>query len=54
MADQGRLILRALLGVFLFFVGVVLGVWLIIRFRRLDRRNGAPDAPRLLGWEVSG
>lgn len=41
------LILRALLGVFLFFGGIVFGVWLIIRFRRLDRGNGAPDALRL-------
>lgn len=31
------LILRALLGVVLFFGGIVFGVWLIIRFRRLDR-----------------
>lgn len=37
-------ILRALLGVILFFCGIVFGVWLIIRFRRLDRGNGAPDA----------
>lgn len=39
------LILRVLLGVLLFFAGIVLGVWLIIRFRRLDRGNSAPDAP---------
>ena len=38
------LILRALLGVILFFCGIVFGVWLIIRFRRLDRGNGAPGA----------
>jgi len=41
-----RLILRALLGLVLFFSGIVLGVWLIIRFRRLDRGHGAPDALR--------
>jgi len=29
-----RVILRALLGVLLFFCGIVFGVWLIIRFRR--------------------
>jgi hypothetical protein len=29
-----RTILRLLLGVFLFFCGIVLGVWLIFRFRR--------------------
>jgi len=29
-----RLILRALLGVLLFFCGIVLGAWLIFRFRR--------------------
>jgi uncharacterized membrane protein YfcA len=29
-----RVILRALLGVFLFLCGIVFGVWLIIRFRR--------------------
>ncbi len=34
------LILRVLLGVLLFFAGIVLGVWLMIRFRRLDRENG--------------
>jgi hypothetical protein len=28
------LIFRALLGVLLFFCGIVFGVWLIIRFRR--------------------
>jgi len=32
-----RLILRVLLGVLLFFCGIVFGIWLIIRFRRLDR-----------------
>ena len=41
------LILRALLGLILFFCGIVFGVWLIIRFRRLDRGNGAPGAPSL-------
>ena len=30
------LILRVLFGVFLFFGGIVFGVWLIIRSRRLD------------------
>lgn len=29
-----RLIFRALLGVLLFFCGIVLGAWLIFRFRR--------------------
>jgi len=29
-----RLILRALLGVLLFLCGIVLGAWLIFRFRR--------------------
>jgi hypothetical protein len=29
-----RLILQALLGVLLFFCGIVLGAWLIFRFRR--------------------
>jgi len=29
-----RLILRALLGVLLFFCGILFGVWLIIRLRR--------------------
>ena len=29
-----RLIFRAILGVLLFFCGIVFGVWLIIRFRR--------------------
>ena len=29
-----RLIFRALLGVLLFFCGIVFGAWLIIRFRR--------------------
>lgn len=29
-----QLILRALLGVLLFFCGIVLGAWLIFRFRR--------------------
>jgi hypothetical protein len=41
------LTLRALLGVLLFFGGIVLGVWLIIRFRWLDRESGALDAPPL-------
>ncbi len=29
-----RVILRALLGMFLFFGGIVLGAWLLFRFRR--------------------
>jgi hypothetical protein len=29
-----RVIFRALLGVLLFFCGIVFGAWLIIRFRR--------------------
>jgi len=29
-----RVVFRALLGVLLFFCGIVFGVWLIIRFRR--------------------
>jgi hypothetical protein len=33
-------ILRALLGLVLFFIGIVFGVWLIIRFRGLDRAPG--------------
>jgi len=41
------LILRVLFGVFLFFGGIVFGVWLIIRSRRLDRGNAVPDALRL-------
>jgi len=28
------LILRALLGVLVFFVGIVFGIWLIVRYRR--------------------
>ena len=32
-----QFILRALLGLVLFFSGIILGVWLIIRFRRIDR-----------------
>jgi hypothetical protein len=35
-----RAIFRALLGVLLFFCGILFGVWLIIRFRR-DTQNGA-------------
>lgn len=34
------LILRMLPGVLLFFAGIVLGVWLLIRFRRPERENG--------------
>lgn len=29
------LILKALLGIVLFFAGIIFGVWLIIRYRRL-------------------
>lgn len=32
-----RVIFRALLGVLLFLCGIVLGVWLIIRYRRQER-----------------
>lgn len=31
-----KLIFRALLGVLLFFCGIVLGAWLIFRYRRHD------------------
>src|SRR5258708_10263360 len=41
------LILRVLFGVFLFFGGIVFGVWLIIRSSRLDRGNAVLDALRL-------
>lgn len=34
-------IVRALLGVILFFCGVVFGVWLIIRFRRIIEDHNA-------------
>jgi hypothetical protein len=36
-----RVIFRALLGVLLFFCGIVFGIWLIIRFRRRDARQQA-------------
>jgi hypothetical protein len=35
-----RVIFRALLGVLLFFCGIVFGVWLIIRFRRRIQDSG--------------
>jgi hypothetical protein len=41
------LVLRAILGMLLFLCGLALGIWLIIRFRRLDREHSPPDAPRL-------
>ena len=34
-----RVIFRALLGLLLFFCGIVFGVWLIIRFRRHFQDN---------------
>jgi hypothetical protein len=34
---RARLFFRALLGVLVFFCGIVFGVWLIIRFRRHER-----------------
>jgi hypothetical protein len=36
-----RLILRALLGVLLFLCGIVLGAWLIFRFRRQVKDGNA-------------
>jgi hypothetical protein len=36
-----RLILRALLGVLLFFCGILLGAWLIFRFRRRVQESNA-------------
>jgi hypothetical protein len=36
-----RLIFRAILGVLLFFCGIVFGAWLIFRFRR----HGHPGGP---------
>jgi hypothetical protein len=36
-----RVIFRALLGVLMFFVGIVFGCWLIIRFRRHFQRQQA-------------
>jgi hypothetical protein len=36
-----RFILRALLGVLLFFCGIVLGAWLIFRFRRQVQDSNA-------------
>ena len=35
-----KVIFRALFGVLLFFCGIVLGVWLIIRFRHIQDGNG--------------
>jgi hypothetical protein len=34
-----RVIFRALLGVLLFFCGIVFGIWLIIRFRQRMHDN---------------
>ena len=39
-----RVILRALLGVLIFFCGIVFGAWLIIRFRRRIQDGDAPVA----------
>ena len=39
-----RVIFRALLGVLLFLCGIVLGVWLIFRFRRHVEEPNAPNA----------
>jgi preprotein translocase subunit SecF len=39
-----RLVFRALLGVLLFFCGIIFGVWLIIRFRRRAAAASAPDS----------
>lgn len=39
-----KLIFRVLLGVLLFFCGIVFGVWLIIRFRRLIGDDSALNA----------
>ena len=38
-----RVVFRAILGVLLFFCGILLGVWLIIRFRR-DGQDGVPPS----------
>jgi hypothetical protein len=37
-------ILRALLGVLLFFCGVLFGIWLIVRFRRAAADGAAPKS----------
>lgn len=37
-------IFRAILGVLLFFCGILLGIWLIIRFRRDTQDGAAPDS----------
>lgn len=37
-------ILRALLGVLLFFCGIIFGAWLIIRFRRHTQNGAAPKS----------
>lgn len=39
-----RVVFRALLGVLIFFCGIVFGVWLIIRFRRQIENDNAPNA----------
>ena len=39
-----RMIFRALLGVLLFFCGIVFGAWLIIRFRRHSEDVSALNA----------
>lgn len=37
-------IFRALLGILLFFCGIVFGAWLIIRFRRHTQDGAAPKS----------
>lgn len=39
-----RMIFRALLGVLLFFCGIVFGAWLIFRFRRHIEEHNEPHA----------
>jgi len=41
-----RLIFRALLGVLIFLCGIVLGAWLIFRFRRHAQDSNAPSSAR--------
>ena len=41
MTGRVRMIFRAILGVLLFFCGIVLGAWLIFRFRR-HIQDGTP------------
>jgi hypothetical protein len=44
MTITPRVIFRALLGVFLFFCGIVFGIWLIFRFRRHIQDDDALNA----------